>query len=108
MNGNWPDKQYGHMQRLAPKTVKFTNSGASGTYQASAANVGKLHMCTSTVATMVEQGTGASVTVSTGTLIPANTVFLFRPVSGIESMGFKTLSGSAFSATDPFTCGVLE
>lgn len=94
-----PDKMYGHFQRLAPTVVKNTTSGASATYQATGTSIGKLHMFSAVEACRVLAGTGSSVTATAGFLVPAGTILFFRPVTGQESMGYATLTGSFTVAT---------
>lgn len=96
-----------HFVNYPPLTVTQKTSSASGTYQATT-YINKLHELCSKVDILVERGTGSSVTVTTGTLIVAGDRYLFTPMTGVESLGFKTLSGSAFSSTDILTISLRE
>lgn len=83
----------------------FTVSGVSGTYQSATADRNKLHVFVSPVACVLEHGTGASVTVTNKVLVPGGQTYEFSPSntpnSAKESLGYATLSGDAFSATEP-------
>ena len=87
--------------------VKDQTSGSSATYECSAANLGKLHQISSTVAIRILGGTGSSVDATAGRLIPAGIPRAFRFGAGLSSLGFKTLTGS-WSATDPCVIELLE
>lgn len=96
-----------HFINYPPLTITQKTSAASGTYQATT-YINKLHELCCKVDVLVERGTGASVTVSTGTLVVAGDRYQFTPMTGVESLGFKTLSGSAFSTTDILTISIRE
>lgn len=96
-----------HFVQYPPGTVHQKTSGTSGTYQATT-QIGKLHQLCCKVDVLVERGTGASVTVSTGNLVFAGERFEFTPLTGVESLGYKTLSGGAFSANDILTLCIRE
>jgi hypothetical protein len=96
-----------HAVCYPPLTVKFTNTAiASDTYQATT-HLNKLHELRSPVDLLIERGTGASVTVTTGTFVPKGEPFPFTPLAGVESLGYKPLTGS-FSATDIATICIRE
>lgn len=96
-----------HFVKYPPGTVTQKTSGTSGTYQATT-QIGKLHELCSKLDLLVERGTGASVTVSTGNLVFAGERFEFTPLAGVESLGYKTLSGASFSSTDILTIAIRE
>ncbi|MCI0563227.1 MAG: hypothetical protein MN733_32520 [Nitrososphaera sp.] len=92
-----------------PLTVVNAVSGTAATYQCTnAAHLGKLHEVAATVACYIERGTGSSVTSSNKYLLPAGGTFRWRPRTGIESLGYRTLDNSAFSATNVLTIAVVE
>lgn len=82
-------------EQRAPE-LAYNESAASGTYQCSAANRGRLHMLVADGAVFVLAGTSASVSVtsSTGVLIPANTPFHFHVAEDQESLGWVASSGT--------------
>lgn len=104
---------YSYLQRVNAfgyplGTLKQTTSGTSDTYQATGVNVDKLHRFCSAVDCLIEGGTGTSVTASTGTYLKAGSEYWWRPVSGRESLGYETLSGSAFSPADIATVSLHQ
>ena len=101
---------FGHANAKSPEPKSQATSGASATYQATGADVGKLHEFCAAVDCLVKGGTGSSVTITgtAGQLVKAGVIYLFRPISGRESLGFKTLDGSAFSSTAIATVATRE
>lgn len=83
---------------IAPKKTIYSKQAASGTYQASSADLRKLHIICSDVALYIAGGAGSSVTVSllsdnadSGHYVAAGTQFPFHPVQGRESLGWITV-----------------
>lgn len=90
----WP-----HAEKLVGARTKESTSGTSDTYQATGVYVGKLHVLTSNVDLLIAEGTGSSVTSTSGYFWPAGVPLEFRPVTGTESIGYTAFDGNALSAT---------
>lgn len=87
---------------LAPKGVYAPAAAASGNYQATFANLGKLHLFTSDVDVRAERGNGGTVT-ATGKTIMYARQWYFTPVAGNDTVGWASVTGNA-----TVTVGVLE
>lgn len=90
----------------SPTSLQITNSGTSDTFQATA-NLARLHVFSCAVDCMIEGGDGSSVTVTNGHYVKAGVPLYFVPTSGRDALGYKTLSGSAFSASDVATVSLV-
>jgi hypothetical protein len=80
---------------IAPQKTVYHKSAATGTFQAGATAIGRLHLISSDKALYIAAGTGASVTVNgtadsadSGWYLPAGVVFPFHPRSSSESVGW--------------------
>lgn len=80
-------------QQFIPLNV-YNVTGASGTYQIPAVDIGKLHIVRASAAVYVNRGTGTSVSVTTsnGTLIDFP-IFVHAVESG-ESIGWVAATGT--------------
>lgn len=93
----------------APRQISQTTSGTSDTYQAAASEYEALHVLVSSVALLVAEGTGASVSASSGAYWPADVPFYFMPVENHESVGYESFDGSTFDGSTVIaTVSVIE
>ena len=104
------DRYYWHAYARSPEPISNTTASTAATYQATGTAVDKLHEFSAAVDCYVKGGTSATVTItgSAGQYVKAGAIYLFRPVSGRESLGFKTVDGSSFSSTIPATISIRE